>query len=220
MNCQLTYGIVSDVKPGHVKVYFDDDEIPTDWLPVLVRKSKTEKESWQLEVQEHVVCLMDEYCNTGVCLGAIFNEEDTPDPGEAKGMFRKIFSDGTLIQYDKNNHELTVDVKGNLTGKITGNAVIEAVQSLKVKAAIKVSLEAPVIELEGNVKISGTAIITGSLQAASISTTGGGTIVSTGNMQIAGSIQATGDIVGRGKSLTMHVHGGVQTGGDVTTPPQ
>jgi phage baseplate assembly protein V len=220
MQVQLKYGIVSDVKKGFVKVSLEEDEIVTDWLPVLVRKSKSQKESWQLEVQEHVICLMDEHCNDGICIGAIPNDEDQPDPGESPGKFRKKFSDGTEIEYSVISHVLKANVSGNLVAKATGNAEIEAGQNLNGKAALKAIVEAPAIELIGNVKITGTATITGALSAATIATTGGGSIVSSGNMQINGSIQATGDIVGAGKSLSLHVHGGVQNGGGVTTPPQ
>ena len=41
-----------------------------------------------------------------------------------------------------------------------------------------------------------------------------------GNMQVNGSINATGDVVGAGISLDNHVHGGVKAGGDTTSPPQ
>lgn len=220
MRIQLKYGIVADVIKGYVKVSFDDDDIVTDWLPVLVRKSKTDKESWQLETREHVVCLMDEHCNEGVCLGAIPNLEDPPDPGEGPGRYSKRFADGTEIRYDQNSHELTVNVKGKLVAKTTGDAEIEAGQTLKAKAAIKATVEAPAIDLTGNVTITGSATITGALSAASIATTGGGSIVSAGNMQINGSIQANGDIVGAGKSLASHIHGGVQPGTGVSGLPQ
>ncbi len=45
-------------KPGFAKVYFEgDDKIVTDWWPVLQRTSLKDKESWPLNVNEHVVCL-------------------------------------------------------------------------------------------------------------------------------------------------------------------
>lgn len=128
MNFQLKYGVVSEVKKGFVRVSFEEDEIVSDWLPVLVRRSKSEKESWQLEINEHVVCLTDQHCDEGVCLGAIPNDQDAPDPGEAKGKFRILFSDGSLIEYDKTTHKL--------------------------------SLQAPVIELKGQVVVEGSISVT------------------------------------------------------------
>src|SRR5688572_12748387 len=103
----LKYGIVSEVEQGFAKVHFEEDNIVTSWLPMLVRKSKSDKDSWPLEVNEHVACMMDKYCNEGVILGAIYSDVDTPDSGEGPGKFRKKFSDGTVIEYDSEGHELT-----------------------------------------------------------------------------------------------------------------
>lgn len=40
-----------------------------------------------------------------------------------------------------------------------------------------------------------------------------------GNLQVNGGITASGDVVGQGKSLHNHTHGGVQAGGFSTAPP-
>jgi phage baseplate assembly protein V len=208
MNFEFKYGIVSEVKPGYAKVSFEENEIVTDWLPVLVRKSKSDKESWQLEIKEHVVCLMDPYCNEGVILGAIPNETDTPDPGEAAGKFRKKFSDGTVIEYDKGAHKLFVDVKGSLEAKTTGAAKIDAATQLDAKAGVKAIVTAPIIELTGNVVVSGT------LSCGAITVTGGA------GVSMTGDLSTTGDVLAGGKSLKTHVHTGVQTGPGVSGPPQ
>jgi hypothetical protein len=42
----------------------------------------------------------------------------------------------------------------------------------------------------------------------------------TGNVQLNGSLNATGDVVAAGVSLDKHTHGGVQTGSSRTTGPQ
>lgn len=209
------YGIISEVKKGYAKVSFAEDNIVSDWLPVLLRKTKTDKESWQLEINEHVVCLVDEYCNEGVILGAIVSEADAPDSGEAAGKFRKLFSDGTLIEYDKNSHKLTVDVKGELEATTTDKATINAGTSLEGNATVKATIKAPVIELTGNVTVSGT------LSAAAIATVPGAG--GDGKMQIAGDIESTGQISGTDVkageiSLLTHKHSGVTTGGGISGP--
>lgn len=210
------YGIISEVKNGYAKVSFADDDIVSDWLPVLVHKSKSDKESWQLEINEHVVCLVDEYCNEGVILGAISSEADSPDPDEGPGKFRKLFSDGTLIEYDKNSHKLTVDVKGELEATTTGKASINAGTDLEGNATVKATIKAPMIELTGNVIVSGT------LSAAAISTVPGAG--GDGKMQIAGDIESTGQISGTDVkageiSLLTHKHSGVTTGAGVSGTP-
>lgn len=215
----LKYGIVSEVKPGFVRVKFEEDEFVSDWLPVLVRRSKTQKHSWQLEVNEHVVCLMDEHCEEGVVLGAIPNDEDKPDPGEAAGKFRIVFSDGTLFEYDINSGKMKVDVKGDLEAKTTGQCSIDAGTNLKGNAGIKASVVAPTIELTGNVQISGTCTVAGALMAGGIATTGGGSIVSEGDIITTGGISATGDVVAGTVKLKTHIHPGIQPGAGSTGTP-
>lgn len=221
------YGIVSEVKSGFAKVQFEDDEIVSDWMPVLVRKSKSDKESWQLEISEHVVCLLDEHCEEGVVLGAIASEADAPDDGEGEGKFRKKFSDGTEIEYDKNSGKLKVDVQGELEAVTTGNVTIEAGGDLVATSATSATIEAPSIsakattsaELEApNISLSGNVSVSGSLSAASITTTGGGAITASGDMIVTGNLTATGDVMGGGKSLSLHIHTASPSGGP-TSPP-
>lgn len=235
---QIKYGEVSERKSGFVRVAFDDEETVSYWLPVLVRKSRTDKESWPLEIHEHVVCLMDQFCEDGVCLGAIPNDQDTPDPGEAPGKFRKLFNDGTLIEYDRNAHKLTVDVKGELIasteGKCTinaggdleavsgGDAEISAGASLKGNAVVKATVTAPDIELTGAVKITGPATIVGPLTCGglSVSPAGGatGNMSIQGNIDLQGKIDATGDVTTTGDvkagaiSLSTHKHTSASSG--------
>lgn len=207
MTLELKYGLVSDVRPGEAKVYFDAEGFPSDWLPVLVRKSKTDKESWPLEVNEHVICLMTDGCDEGVILGAISNAEDAPDSAEGAGKFRKRFADGTIIEYDKNEHLLTADVKGKLIAKTSGDIVVEAgtglkatvegnaeveAASIKCKATISAEIESVLIKLTGNTKVTGSLEINGDLTANTVK---------------AGLVD-----------LAAHKHIGVQTGSGMTGP--
>lgn len=225
--CLLKYGVVSGLKPGYAQVNFTEDKFPSAWLPIVVRKTKTDKESWQLEVNEHVVCLMDKRCNEGVIIGAIPSTVDVPDSGEAAGLFRKLFSDGTLIEYNKNNHTLTVDVKGKITGKATGNITVESGAELKATAASSASIEAPSIiakattsaELEApTITLKGNVTVTGGLTAATIATSGGGAITSSGSMTIGGTITG-GEVQVGAIKLSSHKHSGVQTGGGSSGTP-
>ena len=222
------YGNISEVKSGYAKVSFQEDDIVSDWLPVIVRKTKTDKESWPLEINEHVVCLVDEYCNDGVILGAIVSDTDSPDSGESAGKFRKLFSDGTLLEYDKNAHKLTVNVQGSLEATTTGAAKIDAGTTLDANAATKATVTAPDIALTGNVVITGTATISGALAAASISTVpgggGDGSMNITGDISLSGKIAATGELSGSDVkagaiSLLTHKHTGVTTGGGISGTP-
>jgi len=219
MKFNLKYGIVSEVKKGFVKVFFEDDEIVTDWLSVLVGKSLNDRQSWPLEVNEHVACLMDEHCEEGICLGAITNESDQ-DAGEAPGKFRKIFTDGTLIEYDKNGKKLTVDVKGSLEAKTDGEASIDAGTTLSGKAGAKATIQAPAIELTGNVVVKGS-LIAGSIMVAAggtLSSENGAPLKADVDIETTGTIKAS-DVKAGLISLSTHKHSGVTTGPGTSGTP-
>ena len=136
---KLKFGIVSDnTQPGYAKVYFEEDDIVTDWWPIVLPFTMTDKVSYPLNVNEHVVCVADFHLEEGAIFGAIHNTQDTPDPGAAPGKFRKVFEDGTVLEYDKIAHKFT--------GTINGTATIQATQ-ISVIGDLTVT---------GNVSFSGT----------------------------------------------------------------
>ncbi|MFW5410794.1 Gp138 family membrane-puncturing spike protein [Pectobacterium brasiliense] len=85
-----------------------------------------------------------------------------------------------------------IDIVSPLVVSVNGNAVI-------VNAEDKISLNAPVIEANGQL------------------TQGAGTFA--GNATFGGGITATGEITGNGIALSTHVHGGVESGGSNTQGP-
>jgi len=222
------FGIVSEVKKGFARVEFTEDEIVSNWLPVCVKRSLTDKDSWPFEVQEHVFCMMDENCEYGIILGSLYSEADEPDPDEGPGKFRKLFEDGSFIEYNKNTHILTANIQGKIKaiatddieitsdadikatagGNINAEAVnIEATATAKISAtapeieataATSATVTAPAIALTGTVTITGTATVTGALTAASLATSGGGGISAGGAITAVGNISTSAGDVSAG----------------------
>ncbi|MCM5528972.1 phage baseplate assembly protein V [Parasegetibacter sp. NRK P23] len=207
-------GIISEAKPGFAKVYFEEDEIVTTWWPIVVKTSMKDFESWPLNVKEHVVCLTDEHCEEGVIIGCIHSKPEPPDPGAGAGKFRKVFEDGTVLEYEKGAHKLTADVKGPVSIKSTAKAELEAV-IIECSASASVKVAAPVINLDGNVSISGTLAVAGALSAAGITATGGSAISATGNIETTGELKG-GSVKAGLIDLATHKHPGVQTGSGQT----
>lgn len=127
------FGIVSDSKPGYAKVWFEEDDgIVTDWLPILQRITLKDKESWLLNVNEHVVCLMSERLEEGVVLGAIYSNVDMPDSAATSSKFRTLFEDGAVVEYDKSTHKFKLlDSEGNSLKDIL-TLIVQAVQPILV----------------------------------------------------------------------------------------
>lgn len=85
-----------------------------------------------------------------------------------------------------------IDIVSPLVVQVNGNTVV-------VNADDKISLNAPIIEANGQL------------------TQGSGSYA--GNATFGGTITATGEVTGNGIHLSTHKHGGVETGGGQTSTP-
>ena len=106
----LVYGLVTETKTGYARVKLPTyDDIVTDWLPIAKQRAMNDDENWPLEENEQVVCAVDEFCKTGVIVGAISSDADVPDADAAAGKWRMKFSDGAVIEYDKNSNKWRIN---------------------------------------------------------------------------------------------------------------
>lgn len=122
----LKFGIVTNIdeKQATARVQFqDDDDIPSDWLPVL--QSKTLKDKFYIlpDIGEQVACFMDENLEDGVILGAIYSDEDTC-PVFSKDKIIAKFPGGLSIEIDKSTGDLTLNFT-NL--KFNGNFILNGI---------------------------------------------------------------------------------------------
>lgn len=62
-------------------------------------------------VDEHVVCIFDG--SVGYVIGAVYSEVTAPPVNDVNKHYIR-FEDGTFIEYDVKEHELTVKVEGNV----------------------------------------------------------------------------------------------------------
>ncbi len=222
------FGTISEVKKGFARVLFHDDDIVSNWLPVMVRRSLNDKDSHPYELHEQVFCMMDENCEYGIIQGAVYNDEDLPDTDEGAGKWRKLFSDNSFIEYDKNTHILTANIQGKV--KIIATDDIEATSDADIKATAggninaeadgDITADAVNIEATASAKISAiapeieaTAATSATVIAPTIELTGAvnitGTAVITGSLTAgsistsgAGAITAGGNIVATGNIST------------------
>lgn len=115
------FGYVSDydAKRHMARVIFPDkDNLPSNWLPVIVHNSLRNQDNFHLDINEHVFCVMlGNGIEAGAVIGAIY--DDTNKPENSDKDTRKIkFEDGTEILYNRKNHQLDI----NCTGDISINA--------------------------------------------------------------------------------------------------
>lgn len=127
----INIGLICDIDPptGTVRVQFDADDddadtptsLVSDWLPILVRKAQNDKETFPFDVGEQVCCLMDEFGDTGVCLGALYNSVDAPD-GAGDDIYRILYKDGSFEQFDRSAGNKSIFYKGIYDAKTNAGA--------------------------------------------------------------------------------------------------
>jgi phage baseplate assembly protein V len=121
----LRFGTISDVKPGFARVVFDD-ELQSDWLPLLFNKAATDSYFFMAEGGEYVACMMDEQGENGVILGAVYSEKTQPKKA-GPGITSVVFSDGASVVYDSGKGEMTIKATSiAITGKLTVTGDIRA----------------------------------------------------------------------------------------------
>lgn len=133
----IRVGRVSSQGDATVRVVFEDraDMVSYD-LPIIVQQSQDNKDSWLPDIGEQVVCLFLPSGNAqGFILGSFYSDVDPPvvsDPNKRHVRF----ADGTIVEYDRSTHTLTINAQGpvNITAagnvNVTGDVIADGV-SLK-----------------------------------------------------------------------------------------
>lgn len=142
----LQYGNVVKLDEDAVAVqaqFPDRDNVVSDWLKVIVRGSLEDKEFWMPALNDRVACVFESnvdeiHSPRGICLGCVYEKQDAAPEG-AKGKRLLLFKDGTRIEYDRENHRLHADVKGDV------EVVAEKTIKAKAKAALSLSSDEAII---------------------------------------------------------------------------
>jgi phage baseplate assembly protein V len=91
-------------------VFADYGDLASFSLPVLQHKTLSDKSYWMPDVDEFVVCLLDEHAEAGVVIGAIYSAADAPPIANLDKVHIR-FKDGTEIEYDRAAHKLLVSLE-------------------------------------------------------------------------------------------------------------
>jgi len=126
------YGKISSVNPARVsaRVKFDDKLSQTGQpsvshdLPIIVPGSLKNKHYNIPDISEDVVCLfLPNGIQRGFVLGSFYNVNNPP-PVNSPDKEHVTFSDGTILEYDRSSHTLTVNVKGTVNVTATSGDVM------------------------------------------------------------------------------------------------
>lgn len=212
----LKFGLISEMIPetGMARVYFEEDDYVSAPLHICVMRSAGDQISFPFNVNEHVACLMDDNCEYGVIVGAIFDETNKPS-GSGAGILQIKFTDNSTITYNRNSHILKLDIKGQV--ELKANEV-------SIEAGT-VEIEATTTTIKGILNVQGAANIQGMASVGGLGGIGGGnvkagnSVIEVKELQSTGDIKSDGDVKAGTISLKTHIHS-VPSGGGVSGPAQ
>ena len=108
----LKFGTVTNINPmtAKARVQFAEDNITSYWLPILQKKTLKDKYYSVVDIGEQVACLMDENCEDGVILGAIYTSlDEVPAISNLQHLIK--FEDGSFIEFNRDTQMLTIVAK-------------------------------------------------------------------------------------------------------------
>lgn len=221
----IKIGEVSSIDPEKctARVVFDDEDgIVSYDLPVLQRNTLKNHDFAMPDIGEDAIVLFfGEGQEDGVIIGSIYAGEVTP-PESTENRRTVVFDDDTRVCYDRQEHKLTVTIEGTeivfnrQDGSITvPNAVTINCTTATVNASSSMTINSPDTHVTGTLTVD--KMITGKGGLA-VSGGSGAAVSVTGDMNLQGQIDASGDVTAGGTSLMKHKHQ-EQGDGAPTSPP-
>ncbi|AHN84835.1 putative baseplate protein [Vibrio phage phi 2] len=208
-------------------VFSDRDNTESYDLQVMVKNTKQNKDYWMPDVDEDVLCLfLPIGIEQGFILGSFYTRANAPE-ANTENVRRVKFSDGTVIEYDRESHRLLVDVKGdiellatgNLTANIEGSVSITVGGELTADVAGNSTITTPLLTVNGDMLVDGSVQVTGSTETVGLISTGGLQSSGGSGASIEGNMSVTnGDVTADSISLKQHDH--TDSLGGKTSPAQ
>ena len=185
---------------GRVRVKFPDtDDVTSYELQLLYPKTHKDKVWFMYDQDELVLCVfLGNGSETGFVIGAVYNAQDVVPEGMTGDKRHLVFEDGTWVEYDRKDHILKAEIKGeaeikvektlyaevgeDATVKIGGNAAMEVSED----ATVKISGDAT-IEVDGKATLKGTDVeLIGKVVTKDGSFKCSGSVTPTGNGALCG----------------------------------
>ena len=151
MNQLFKVGYVTARRPEkhRVKVEIRDTvkkTLVTKFLPVLVPCACSDLHFDLPAIGDEVLCcFLPNGLEQGFVIGSLYGKQDPPVKEADK--FHRLFKDGTFIEYDKENHKLTCDVKGDVEIICKGNFTINSKGNVKIQGGGSMDVQAGIIRI-------------------------------------------------------------------------
>jgi phage baseplate assembly protein V len=221
----IRLGTIAEVDHERARARVKSGELLTDWLVWLTPRAGTTRDWDPPTVGEQVMVLSESGDLTnGLIVPAVYSNP-TPAPSHDPALYRRVYPDGAVIEYDHASHALRATIPGSaalhtdttLTATAGGNATIDTQAKLTATAAdnAEVATQAQLIAtaaagaiINADTVINGNLAINGNLSQASGNTA-----------TMAGAVHFTGAVTSNGKDISAdHEHSGVESGSSNTGP--
>lgn len=138
---------------GKVKVRFEEDNLVSDWIPFTIPQVKNNKIHYWPAEGEHVICAMDEHCENGAVIGAVYSQRDAVPAGAEQSQFY-YSSDAVTIRVNVDRVE--VQVGDTLWILDTDNVQVETSSNIQITA--------PNIAIDGDMTVTGSITADGEVK--------------------------------------------------------
>ena len=192
----IRLGTIAEVDHQAARVRVKSGDMLTTWLQWLTLRAGTTLDWDPPTIGEQVILFSPGGDPaSGVALTGLFSTAN-PAPADAANLWRRVFPDGAVLEYDhKANH---------LRATLPGSASIDAQADVTVTTAAKLTATA-----KGGATINANTVINGN-----VTINGNLTQPSGNSATMAGSVAFTGSVTSNGHDISSsHRHSGVDTGG-------
>jgi phage baseplate assembly protein V len=158
----LRLGVISELGAGtnlgFCRVYFDEMDMVSAWLPLPSAGTKTAIKIWQpIETGSQVACLMDDDCEQGVVVAALWSNTDTPPDFASDKTIGIQFADGAKLFYDFEKKKAVFDAPyASLEAKI---------KEADIEASNKIKLKCDSLDITGDLNVTGRITANGQVSA-------------------------------------------------------
>ncbi len=120
----LRVGVVSELDEASARVRVKVAGVTTDWLPWTTGRAGQDR-TWHPPEPGEQVMVMSPYGDLGqaVVMGGIYQEAH-PAPGDSREVSRTRYKDGTVVEYDRQQHRMTTTMHTQGTVRVSIGATL------------------------------------------------------------------------------------------------
>ena len=154
----ITIGTIKEVETSKACARIDLGNLITGWLPWLAERAGNDCTWWVPDIGEQVVIVSPSGdLSQGIILSALYQKKHTEQHHQAD-VHRTAYSDGAIIDYDRQLHKLCVKLPANATIEVVSDGGIHLSGDIKIEGNLAVSGNLTVDEsVSANDKISSKA---------------------------------------------------------------